>query len=121
VTGYDPAIAAAAIAYAMGGPGGLHVVWGVFGAVPGVSRTPPRRGLFRSEPERVRIGSWRYEVSSDGRLRAGHVVGDVVLAEELLPAEAVPMHLARALGEVAAAYGPSALPQLAAAFEVLAG
>jgi hypothetical protein len=121
MTDYDSAAAATVIARAMSGPGGLHVVLGVFGAVPGVAATPARRGLFRSEPARVRIGSWRYEVSSDERLRAGHVVGDVVLAEELLPAAAVPAHLARALGEVVAAYGPSALPQLTAALDVLAG
>lgn len=88
-------------------------------AVPGVTRTPARKSLFRSEPEQVRIGSWRYEVTRDQRIRAAHIVGGIVLAEELLPAGSIAPHLARALAEIATSYGPPALPQLSAALEIL--
>ncbi|MEU6579878.1 DUF5073 family protein [Nocardia sp. NPDC046763] len=118
---FDTGAAARAINAALGGPGGLGLVFTVFAGVPGVTRTPPRKSLFSSEPERVQIGSWRYEVTSDERIRAAHVVGGIVLAEELLPAATIAPHLARALAEIAASYGPTALPHLSAALDVLAG
>ncbi|AYF74605.1 DUF5073 domain-containing protein [Nocardia yunnanensis] len=118
---FDPESATRAIDAALGGPGGLGLVFTVFAGVPGVTRTPPRKSMFRADPERVQIGSWRYEVTRDQRIRAGHVVGGIVLAEELLPAAALAPHLARALAEIASSYGPPALPHLTAALEVLAG
>ncbi|MFE3191446.1 DUF5073 family protein [Nocardia sp. NPDC059240] len=121
MTDFDVETATGAINAALGGPGGLGLVFNVFSGVPGVTRTPPRKSMFRSDPERVQIGSWRYEVTRDQRIKAGHVVGGIVLAEELLPAAAIAPHLARALAEIAASYGPPALPHLSAALEVLAG
>lgn len=120
MTDFDIETATGAINAALGGPGGLGLVFTVFSGVPGVTRTPARKSLFRSDPERVQIGSWRYEVTRDQRIRAGHIVGGIVLAEELLPAAAIAPHLARALAEIAASYGPPALPHLSAALEVLA-
>lgn len=121
MTDFDTGVAARAIAGALDGPGGLGLVLNVFAGVPGVTRTPAKRGMFRSEPERVQIGSWRYEVTRDGRISAAHVVGGIVLAEELLPAQGIAPHLARALAEIATSYGNSAAPHLQAALEVLAG
>ncbi|MTE14613.1 DUF5073 family protein [Nocardia aurantiaca] len=121
MTDFDTAAAGRAINAALAGPGGLALVFTVFAGVPGVTRTPPRKSLFRSEPERVQIGSWRYEVTSDERIRAAHVVGGIVLADELLPAAAIAPHLTRALSEIAASYGPTVLPHLSAALDVLAG
>ncbi|WP_458691175.1 DUF5073 family protein [Nocardia tengchongensis] len=120
MTDFDIDAAARTISAALGGPGGLGLVFTVFSGVPGVTRTPPRKSLFHSEPERVRIGSWRYQVTRDERIRAEHIVGGIVLAEELLPAAMIAPHLARALAEIASSYGPPALPHLSAALEVLA-
>ncbi|GAB0104613.1 DUF5073 family protein [Nocardia sp. JMUB6875] len=117
---FDIDTATRAINAALGGPGGPGLVFNVFAGVPGVTRTPPRKSLFRSEPERVQIGSWRYELTRDDRIKADHIVGGIVLAEEVLPAAGIAPHLARALAEVATSYGAPALPHLSAALEVLA-
>lgn len=78
-----------AIGTTLAGPGGVGLVLRVFCGVPGVILIPARRGFFRSQPERVQIGDWRYEVTPDGRLSAAHVVNGIVLAEEVLAAGAV--------------------------------
>jgi hypothetical protein len=117
--GFDPARVSRAIAGALAGPGGVALVVSVFAGVPGVVRTPARRGLFRSQPERVQIGDWRYEVARDGRLAAAHVVGGVVIAEQVLIAGDVGPHIARALGQVAARYGATIVPNIEAAVEAL--
>jgi hypothetical protein len=75
--------------------------------------------MFRSQPERIQIGDWRYEVASDGRLSASHVVGGIVIAEEVLSAVDVGPHIARALGQVAARYGATIVPNIEAAVEAL--
>jgi hypothetical protein len=75
--------------------------------------------MFRSQPERIQIGDWRYEVASDGRLSASHVVGGIVIAEEVLSAVDVGPHIARALGQVAARYGAMIVPNIEAAVEAL--
>ncbi|WP_040814388.1 DUF5073 family protein [Nocardia concava] len=121
MTDFDIDTATRAINAALDGPGGLGLVFNVFAGVPGVTRTPPRKSMFRSEPERVQIGSWRYELTRDDRIKADHIVGGIVLAEEVLPAAGIAPHLARALAEIATSYGAPALPHLSAALEVLAG
>jgi len=108
-----------AIGSALSGPGGVALVVKVFGGVPGVIVTPARRGLFRSQPERVQIGDWRYEVTADGRLGAAHVVNGVAIAEEVLAAGAVGPHIARALGQLVSGYGPTIIPNIDAALEAL--
>ena len=67
--GLDAAAARHAIASALDGSAGPALIVSVLAAVPGVIHTPARRGLFRSEPERVQLGSWRYEPTADGRGR----------------------------------------------------
>src|SRR6202142_2882364 len=108
-----------AVGSALAGPGGVGLVLKVFCAVPGVILTPARRGLFRSQPERIQIGDWRYELTPDGRLSAGHIVNGIVLAEEVLAAGAVGPHIARALGQLVSHYGPSIIPNIDAAIEAL--
>ncbi|GAA4538903.1 DUF5073 family protein [Mycobacterium paraffinicum] len=107
------------IGTALAGPGGVGLVLRVFSAVPGVIFAPARRGFFRSQPERVQIGHWRYEVTPDGRVSAAHLVNGIVLAEEVLAAGAVGPHLARALGQLVTSYGPTIIPNIDAALEVL--
>ncbi|MGZ4512144.1 MAG: DUF5073 family protein [Mycobacterium sp.] len=108
-----------AIGTALAGPGGVGLVLRVFCGVPGVILVPARRGFFRSQPERVQIGEWRYEVTADGRLSAAHLVNGIVLAEEVLAAGAVGPHIARALGRLVSGYGPTIIPNIDAAVEVL--
>ncbi|MEB3981730.1 DUF5073 family protein [Mycobacterium sp. 663a-19] len=119
MTGFDHERVSRAIGAALAGPGGVGLVVRVFCGVPGVILTPARRGVFRSQPERIQIGDWRYELTADGRLGAAHVVNGIVLAEEVLAAGAVGPHIARALGQVAGSYGPTILPNIDAALEVL--
>jgi Domain of unknown function (DUF5073) len=119
MNGFDHERVSRAIGAALAGPGGVGLVVRVFCGVPGVTLTPARRGLFRSQPERVQIGDWRYELTTDGRLSSAHVVNDIVLAEEVLAAGTVGPHIARALGQVVSGYGPTVLPNIDAALDVL--
>jgi hypothetical protein len=119
LSGFDPAAVSRAVSAALAGPGGVALVVNVFGGLPGVVRTPARKRLFRSEPERIQIGDWRYEVTGDGRLRAAHLVNGIVLAEDVLIADAVGPHIARALGQVASRYGATIVPSIDAAVEAL--
>jgi len=119
MTGFDQERVSRAVGTALSGPGGVGLVVKVFCGVPGVVLIPARRGFFRSEPERIQIGDWRYEVTRDGRLSAAHVVNDIVLAETVLAAGAVGPHIAHALGKVVGNYGPTILPGIDAAVEML--
>lgn len=119
MTGFDPARVSDAVAAALAGPAGVAAVVSVFRAVPGVVHTTGRRGMFRSTPDRVQIADWRYEIAPDGRLGAAHVVGDIVIAEEILDAGAVGPHLARALSQLVGRYGPTICPHIDAAVDVL--
>ena len=107
------------VAAALSGPGGAALVVNVFSGVPGVVHSPARRGLFRSEPERVQIGDWRYEIARDGRLRAAHLVNDIVIADDVLDAAAVGPHIARALQQILGRHGPAIQPHIDAAVEAL--
>ncbi len=119
MTGIDHERVGQTIGTALAGPGGVGLVLRVFCGVPGVILVPARRGFFRSQPERVQIGDWRYEVTPDGRLSAAHLVNGIVLAEEVLAAGAVGPHIARALGQLVSGYGPTIIPNVDAALEVL--
>jgi hypothetical protein len=119
MTGFDHERVSRAVGSALAGPGGVALVVKVFCSVPGVILVPARRGLFRSQPERIQIGDWRYELAADGRLSAAHVVNGIVLAEEVLAAGAVGPHVTRALAQVVNNYGPTIMPNVDAALEVL--
>jgi hypothetical protein len=119
MTSFDHERASRAIGAALAGPGGVGQVVRVFCGVPGVILTPARRGFFRSQPERVQIGDWRYELTVDGRLSAAHLVNGIVLAEDALAAGAVGPHIVRALQQVVSSYGPTIVPNIDAAVEVL--
>ena len=116
---FDHDRVARGIAAALAGPGGVGLVVNVFAGLPGVIHTPAKRGLFRSNPERIQIGDWRYEVAHDGRLLAGHMVNGIVIAEDILVAEAVGPHIARSLGQIVARYGATVIPSINAAVEIL--
>jgi hypothetical protein len=103
----------------LSGPGGIALVVNVLARLPGVIHVPARRGLFRSEPERIQIGDWRYELAKDGRLHAAHVVNGVVIAEEALAAGIVGPHVTRALEQLVTRYGETAVPGIQAAVEAL--
>ena len=119
MTSYDHERVSRAVGAALAGPGGVGLVVKVFCGLPGVVLSPARRGIFRSQPERIQIGDWRYEVTRDGRLIAAHVVNGIVLAEEVIAAGAVGPHIARALGQVVSSYGPTVMPNINAALEAL--
>jgi Domain of unknown function (DUF5073) len=119
MTSFDHERVSRTIGSALAGPGGVALVVKVFSGVPGVIVVPARRGFFRSQPERIQIGDWRYELTADGRLGAAHVVSGVAIADEVLAAGAVGPHIARALGQLVSGYGPTILPDIDAALEVL--
>jgi hypothetical protein len=104
---------------ALAGPGGIALVINVFAGLPGVAHSTARRGLFTSRPARLQIGDWRYEVTPDDRLKAAHVVGGIVIAEEVLLADAVGPHLARSLGQIVARHGPAVIPNIDAMLDAL--
>ncbi|OBK31562.1 DUF5073 domain-containing protein [Mycobacterium asiaticum] len=120
MTGFDAERVSRTIAGALSGPGGVAMVVKVFANLPGVVHTPARRGIFSSAPERVQIGDWRYEIARDGRLLAGHIVNGIVIAEDVLLADAVGPHITRSLGQIVARYGTTVVPNINAAVEALA-
>lgn len=119
MAGLDSDEVSRVVTASLSGPGGVALVVNVFARVPGVIHVPARRGLFRSEPERIQIGDWRYELAKDGRLHAAHVVNGVVIAEETLAAGVVGPHVTRALEQVVTRYGETAVPSIQAAVEAL--
>ena len=104
---------------ALAGPGGIGLVINVFAGLPGVTHTAARRGIFTSQPARLQIGDWRYEVTADHRLLAAHVVGGIVIGEEVLLADAVGPHLARSLRQLVARHGSAVVPNIDAAVDAL--
>ncbi|TDK96646.1 DUF5073 domain-containing protein [Mycobacterium paragordonae] len=116
---FDPERVSRTIAGALAGPGGVAMVVKVFAGLPGVIHTPARRGFFSSSPERVQIGDWRYEIARDGQLLAGHVVNGIVIAEDVLAADAVGPHVTRSLHQIVGRYGASVIPNINAAVDVL--
>jgi hypothetical protein len=119
MTGLDSDEVSRVVTASLSGAGGVALVVNVFAGLQGVDHTPARRGLFRSEPERILIGDWRYEVTRDGRLHAAHVVNGIVIAEETLTADVVGPHVTRALEQVVTRYGPATIPSINAAIEAL--
>jgi hypothetical protein len=107
------------VSRALAGPGGIALILNVFGGVPGVTHVAARRGVFTSRPARLHIADWRYEVTRDGRLLAAHVVGGIVIGEEVLLADAVGPHLARSLGQLVARHGAAVVPHVDAAVDAL--
>jgi len=119
MTAFDAERLSRTITAALAGPGGVALVVKVFSGLPGVVHTPARRGLLRSQPERIQIADWRYEITNDGRLLAAHMVNGVVIAEDILLAKEVGPHITRSLGQIVARYGTSVVPNIDAAVEIL--
>lgn len=65
------------------------------------------------------IGDWRYQISSDGRLLAAHIVDGIVIAQETLAAHIVGPHVARPLAQLVTRHGPAIVPTVDAALEAL--
>jgi hypothetical protein len=84
-----------------------------------VTHTAARKKMFGSQPARLQIADWRYEVTPDNRLMAAHIVGGVVIGEEVLLADAVGPHLARSLGQLVARHGAAVVPSIDAAVDAL--
>jgi hypothetical protein len=116
---YDAERVSRTVSHALTGPGGIGLVVNVFAGLPGVTHTPARKKMFSSQPARLLIGDWRYEVTPDHRLMAAHIVGGVVIGEELLLADAVGPHLARSLGQLVARHGAAVVPSIDAAVDAL--
>jgi hypothetical protein len=119
MTGLDSDEVCRVVAASLSGPGGVGLVVNVFAGLPGVIHTPAKRGMFRSQPERIHIGDWRYEVARDGRLHAAHFVNGIVIAEETLAFGAEGLHLARALEQIVTRFGPTTIPSIDAALDAL--
>ena len=119
MAGFDAERVSRTVSRALAGPGGIALVLNVFGGVPGVTHVAARRGVFTSRPARLHIADWRYEVTRDGRLMAAHVVGGIVIGEEVLLADAVGPHLARSLGQLVARHGAAVVPHIDAAVDAL--
>ena len=117
---YDAAGAADVLSRALALAGGPELVVGSLRTLPGAVRTAERRGMFRSNPEQVLVGQWRYEATRDGRLAAAHVVGGIVLAELTLPAGEAPFHVAASLGAHVADHGARIVPAVRSMLEGLA-
>jgi hypothetical protein len=117
---FDPGAAAEVVTRALLVIGGVELVLGSLAHVPGVMLTPASKGMFRSSPERLQVGEWRYEAARDGRLVGAHVVGGIVLAELALSPEAAGDSVAAALGQLIGAYGASIIPAVRSMLEGLA-
>jgi hypothetical protein len=117
---FDSAQATAVLERALALVGGAELVVGSLAGVPGTQRTPARKSMFRSSPEQVQVGQWRYEVTTDGRLSAGHVVAGIVLAELTLPSHQAAAHVAAALAEHVADQGARIVPAVRSMLEGLA-
>ncbi len=116
---YDPIAAAAVVTRALLVLGGADLLLGSLATIPGAVHTPGRAGVFRSNPERVQVGEWRYEAARDGRLVGAHVVGGIVLAELALSPEAAGANVAAALGQLIGAYGAQLVPTVSSVLEGL--
>jgi hypothetical protein len=119
MTQFDAERVSRTVSRASQGPAGIALVIDVFSGVPGVMRTAAKRGMFSSQPARLQIGDWRYEVTPDARLLAAHVVGGIVIGEEVLLADQIGPHVARSLGQLVARHGSAVIPNIDAAVEAL--
>lgn len=116
--GYDPAQARLVMARAIT-VCGAGLVTSALRGLPGVEPTGGKGGIFRSAPEGVQMGTWRYHPDKRGKLVVSHVVADIVLAEETLPTPAAAGHVAAVLGQHLADVGDIALPEVLAMLEGL--
>ena len=117
-SGFDELGAAAVLGNALTVPGGAGLVLAALGKLPGATHRSGGRGLFSARPETVQVGTWRYQVDRDGRLRGAHVVGGIVIAERVLAPTPGGAHVAAAIAEHLNQQGSQLLPDVQA---VLAG
>jgi hypothetical protein len=103
------------LAAALAQPGADSLLAG-FADVPGVVFRPGRAGglLRRAEPGRLEAGQWRFSIDAraGSRLRASHVVRDVVLRTSDVGAAEGGRLLADAVLTAAGEAGPSAYAEV---------
>lgn len=119
VPGYDSIATAAVFGRALAVAGGVDLMLSSLGRLPGTSVTAGRSGKFRSQRASVQIGQWRYSAELAGRLSVAHVVGGIVLGEDVLPPSTAGAHVAGAVGQHLADYGSQLLPDVLSLIEGL--
>ena len=118
--GFDRAECAAVITRALQLPGGSELVTGSLSGIPGAVVGRRRSGLFGGSSVSVQFAQWRYEAESSGRLAIAHVVGGIVLAENVTPPAKAGAHVAMVLNQQLTEFGPRILPDILALLEGLA-
>jgi hypothetical protein len=118
--GFDRQHCVTVVTRALQLPGGSELVAGSLAGLPAAVVSRRRSGLFGSSaPLKVQLGEWRYEPAPNGRLAAAHVVGGIVIAENVLAPVEAGAHVAMVLSQQLAEYGPRLLPDVLAVLEGL--
>jgi hypothetical protein len=116
---FDRAVCAQVVTRALQLPGGSELVTGLLGGVPGAILSRRRAGLFGASATKVQLADWRYEPGPNGRLAVAHVVGGIVIAENVMPPLEAGAHVAMVLSQQLTEYGPRILPDVLALVEGL--
>jgi hypothetical protein len=117
---YDRAVAATVIGRVLALPGGAELVTSSFAQIPGAVVTQARAGMFGPRLSSVQLGQWRYTPAAACRVSVAHVVGNVVLSEDVLPPAAAAQHMTAAVGQHISDFGAYILPEVLALLEGLA-
>jgi hypothetical protein len=120
VPDYDRAAAAAVLGRVLALPGGAELVTSSFSQIPGAVVSQARSGMFGPRVSSVQLGPWRYSPGEAGRMTVAHVVGGVVLSEDLLAPAAAAQHITAAVGLHIAEFGAYILPEVLSLLEGLA-
>jgi hypothetical protein len=116
---YDRAAAATVIGKVLALPGGAELVTTSFAQIPGAVVTQSRAGMFGPRVSSVQLGPWRYTPASACRVTVAHVVGNVVLSEDVLPPAAAAQHITAAVGQHVRDFGSYILPDVLSLLEGL--
>lgn len=117
---FDRAHCAAVVTSALQLAGGSELVTGSLGALPGAIVNRRRSGLLGGASLKVQLDEWRYEPGPTGRLAVAHVVGGVVVAENVMRPPEAGAHVAMVLSRQLNEHGPRMLPDILALLEGLA-
>ncbi len=112
---FDRAHCARVVTRALQLPGGSELVTGSLCGVPGAIVRRRRR----TSKVDVQLANWRYEAEPSGRLTVAHVVGGIVVAENVMPPPEAGAHVAMVLSRHLSEYGPRMLPDILALLEGL--
>lgn len=117
---YDRAEAARVIGRVLALPGGAELVTSSFAQIPGAVVISARSGMFGPRMSSVQLGPWRFTPAPAGRVTVAHVVGNVVLSEDVLPPAAAAQHMTAAVGQHINDFGGHILPDVLSLLEGLA-